>query len=213
MEAGRSQRVRSGLTMMELVVVLTIVTMMSTLSIASFRTMIRQSRVSEEGRNMVTVLQAARMRAVSTGMGHGVYIGGPADPQYPNQLFIFRKADLNTTSIEFAAGDGGISGDIKGDVRRMTASPDGGYIPGLVAMAPADSEGGMPLQGHLVVFFVNLGQVRVDRTLASGAAATSWEFTDTNKQRYLMKLSRGEASAAPLLMELSASGTARIVDN
>lgn len=87
MERAKIQR-QGGFTALEIMVVLTIVAILVSLAITTYISTIDRIRLRSEGRILNQTLQYARLRAISTGMPHGVAFVRRNDPSL-DYYFVF----------------------------------------------------------------------------------------------------------------------------
>jgi prepilin-type N-terminal cleavage/methylation domain-containing protein len=97
MPAPRSDQ-RRGFTLIELLVVIGIVAVLTGLSALSLRRTFVKGQLNENTRALLSMLQSARLRAVTVGVPHGVFVGGNTSSTNAGQIILFRKPPGGSTS-------------------------------------------------------------------------------------------------------------------
>jgi|GEM_PF-6570638 len=187
------RRRAAGFSLVELMVVTAISAVLVTIATVGFVTMRRQSYVNGETRGLLSRLQDARMKAVALGQKHGVYIGGPGDPQYPSRVVVFAKTNLDAPSNLIEVTDGGtdrilvnqVLGDLSsGSTVWVSSVPDGGSV---------------------TVTFNSTGAPTVSTT--SGGTTTPYDWSGGP---YYFQIQSPNDQSPPRQLMLRADGTLRV---
>jgi len=101
--SGSHQLSRGGFTLIEVMVVVAIIGVMTSLSVVGYQSVMRNARTNGEADMIAQFLKNARLRAVSTGCPHVVrYVVPPTtSPMTAGSLTMYRKANcqLATTDL------------------------------------------------------------------------------------------------------------------
>lgn len=98
-----------GITLLEIMVVVAIVGAMTAMASAAMTELKYVGQSREETRAVVTMLRNARMMAITSGLRHGVYIGGPNDAwnngsagtrDLRNRIVIFRRPNAFSAAAQ-----------------------------------------------------------------------------------------------------------------
>jgi prepilin-type N-terminal cleavage/methylation domain-containing protein len=91
-------RKQAGFTLIELLIVLAIVGVLTGIAVSIYVGNIGDVKLRGDVRSLNQAMQLAKMRAMSTGVAHGVAIerrGGNSDPAKPGRIVIFTDCDRN----------------------------------------------------------------------------------------------------------------------
>lgn len=102
-----------GVTLLEVMIVVTIVGILSAVAAGGLRSLLTQTRVAQSGRVLASAFRTARLRAIATGCPHFVQVNGPTYGGLgpvgfqwrPNTVSVMRKGDCTQVDANFAAGD------------------------------------------------------------------------------------------------------------
>jgi len=184
----------AGFSLVELMVVTAISAVLVTVATVGMVSMRRQSVVNGETRVLLGRLQDARMKAVAMGEKHGVYIGGPGDPQYPSQMVVFAKTNPNATSVLLDMADGGTD-------RVLVAQNIGDSSSGSSRVLV----GNVPDAGSVTVTFDSTGMPTVSTT--SGGTSTPYDWSGGP---YYFQLQSLDDPSPPRTVMLRSDGTMRV---
>ncbi|MBX7115474.1 MAG: prepilin-type N-terminal cleavage/methylation domain-containing protein [Myxococcaceae bacterium] len=98
---------KRGFTLLEMMIVVTIVGIMAAIAANSFTEMRAIGSAREETRYLLSALRNARTLAVATTVPHGIYIGGGADnntPNFRNRVVMFRKVNADQPAADYVPG-------------------------------------------------------------------------------------------------------------
>ena len=193
--ANHRRRV-AGFSLVEMMVVTAISAILVTVATVGLVTMRRQSYVNGETRSLVSRLQDARMKAVALGQKHGVYIGGPGDPQYPSQMVVFAKTNPDAPS-NLLELDGGTDG---GTDRVLTSQAVGDLSSRSTVLLS-----NVPDAGSVTVTFNSTGAPTVSTT--SGGTTTAYDWSGGP---YYFQVQSLDDPSPPRQLQLRADGTIKV---
>jgi len=187
------RRRAAGFSLVELMVVTAISAVLVTIATVGFVTMRRQSYVNGETRSLLSRLQDARMKAVALGQKHGVYIGGPGDPQYPSRVVVFAKTNLDAPSNLIEVTDGGTDRILVNQVLGDLSSRSTVWV------------SNVPDGGSVTVTFNSTGAPTVSTT--SGGTTTPYDWSGGP---YYFQIQSQDDQSPPRQLMLRADGTLRV---
>jgi len=187
------RRWAAGFSLVELMVVTAISAVLVTIATVGFVTMRRQSYVNGETRGLLSRLQDARMKAVALGQKHGVYIGGPGDPQYPSRVVVFAKTNLDAPSNLIEVTDGGTDRILVNQVLGDLSSRSTVWV------------SNVPDGGSVTVTFNSTGAPTVSTT--SGGTTTPYDWSGGP---YYFQIQSQDDQSPPRQLMLRADGTLRV---
>jgi len=164
-----------------MMVVTAILSVMIALSAIGMITMRRQAYVNGETLKMVQRLRDARNRAIGLARKQGLYIGGPADPQFPSQMVFFSKTNPDAPSNLLEIADGGTD-------RIVVSDPLGNVN----ARSTVQLTSGIPDGGSVVITFDGNGAPVV--TTVVGGTTSTYDWTSGP---YVFQLINSDQSDAP----------------
>ena len=192
-----NKRGGAGFTLVELMVVTAVAAVLITIATVGLVTMRRQSYVNGETRNLVSRLQNARMKAVAMGEKHGVYIGGPTDPQYPSQVLVFSKTPDATANV-LEATDGGTDGGTDVVLFQQTL--------GDVSGRSTVQVNSVPTAGNVTIVFDPTGAATVSITTAGTTTTYDW----TGGPYYFQLTNVDDSTSPSRQLMIRADGTVRV---
>ena len=191
---GARCRKATGFSLVEMMAATAILSVMIALAAMGMITMRRQAYVNGETQKLLARLRDARTKAIGLARTHGVYIGGPADSQFPSQMVVFAK-DANSTSRVLEVADGGTDRILAND-----------QVGGLNSRSTVQFAGGVPDGGSVVVTFDANGAPVV--TTVVGGTSSTYDWTGGP---YVFQLQNSdEPGAPPRRFILRADGTVKV---
>ncbi len=158
-----------------------ILSVMIALSAIGMITMRRQAYVNGETQKLVQRLRDARNRAIGLARKHGLYIGGPADAQFPSQMVVFSKTNPDAPSNLLEIADGGTDRILVSD-----------RLGDLNARSTVQFTSGIPDGGSVVITFDGNGAPVV--TTVVGGAPSTYDWTTGP---YVFQLINSDQAGAP----------------